>query len=69
MMWLKRTVNVLYTLSTSDVLCEGISLVCVYSFLWHVPCNISLLQPFPPAKAIFAGIAILLSVSTLHEVT
>ena len=69
MMWLKRTVNVLYTLSTSDVVCEGISLVCVYSFLWHVPCNISLLQPFPPAKAIFAGIAILLGVSTLHEVT
>ena len=27
MMWLKRTVNVLYTLSTSDVVCEGISLV------------------------------------------
>jgi hypothetical protein len=69
MMWLKRTVNVLYTLSTSDVVCGGISLVCVYSFLWHVPCNISLLQPFPPAKAIFAGIAILLGVSTLHEVT
>ena len=68
MMWLKRTVNVLYTLSTSDVVCEGISLVCVYSFLWRVvPCNISLLQPFPPAKAIFAGIAMLLGVSALHE--
>ncbi|KAH9993402.1 hypothetical protein BJV77DRAFT_1067265 [Russula vinacea] len=42
MTWLKRTVNVLYTLSTSDVLREDISL------------------PFPPAKTIFAGLAILL---------
>ncbi|KAF8486772.1 hypothetical protein DFH94DRAFT_166 [Russula ochroleuca] len=42
MTWLKRTVNVLYTLSTSGVLGEGIGL------------------PFPPAKAIFAGFAILL---------
>ncbi|KAF8467022.1 hypothetical protein DFH94DRAFT_848347 [Russula ochroleuca] len=42
MTWLKRTVNVLYTLSTSDVLCESVSL------------------PFPPAKALFAGIAVLL---------
>ena len=39
MTWLKRTVNVLYTLSTSDVLCEGISLVCVFSFLWHASRN------------------------------
>jgi hypothetical protein len=37
--WLKRTVNVLYTLSTSGVLGEGIGLVCFYSFLWHAPCN------------------------------
>ena len=29
MTWLKRTVNVLYTLSTSGVLGEGIGLVCV----------------------------------------
>ena len=33
MTWLKRTVNALYTLSTSGVLGEGIGLVCVYSFL------------------------------------
>jgi hypothetical protein len=32
MKWLKRTVNVLYTLSTSGVLGEGIGLVCLYSF-------------------------------------
>jgi hypothetical protein len=38
MTWLRRTVSVLYTLSTSDVLCEGISLVCVYSF-WHASRN------------------------------
>ncbi|KAF8461648.1 hypothetical protein DFH94DRAFT_848349 [Russula ochroleuca] len=40
--WLKRTVNVLYNLSVSEMLCEGASL------------------PFPPAKALFAGIAVLL---------
>jgi hypothetical protein len=39
MTWLKRTVEVMYTLSTSGVLGEGIGLVCVYSFLWHAPCN------------------------------
>jgi hypothetical protein len=31
MMWLKRTVNVVYTLSTSGVLGGAISLVCVHS--------------------------------------
>ncbi|KAH8994000.1 hypothetical protein EDB92DRAFT_1852164 [Lactarius akahatsu] len=41
--WLKRTVHVLHTLSTSSVLGEGVGL------------------PFPPAKAIFAGIGILLA--------
>lgn len=41
--WLKRTVHVLHTLSTSSVLSEGVGL------------------PFPPAKAIFAGIGILLA--------
>ena len=69
MTWLKRTVNVLYTLSISDVLCEGVSLVCVHSFHWHAPCNIDFLQPFPPAKAVFAGIAVLLGVRALHWVT
>ncbi|KAH9083702.1 hypothetical protein EDB83DRAFT_38370 [Lactarius deliciosus] len=41
--WLKRTVHVLHTLSTSSVLGEGVGL------------------PFPPTKAIFAGIGILLA--------
>jgi hypothetical protein len=43
MTWLKRTVNVLYALSTSGVLGEGIGLVCVYSFHWHAPRNLSFL--------------------------
>ena len=33
MTWLKRTVNVLYSLSTSGLLGEGIGLVCVFSLL------------------------------------
>jgi hypothetical protein len=40
MKWLKRTINVLYTLSTSAVLSEGIGLVCVYLFYGHAPHNI-----------------------------
>ncbi|KAI0000815.1 hypothetical protein BJV74DRAFT_115934 [Russula compacta] len=43
MTWLKRTIHVLYTLSTSGILGGAIGL------------------PFPPANAIFAGIAVLLS--------
>jgi hypothetical protein len=62
---LKRTVNILYALSTSGVLGEGIGLVCVYSFLLYARRNPYFLQPFPPAKAIFAGIAILLGVCIL----
>jgi hypothetical protein len=67
MIWLKRTVDVLHTLSTSGVLGEGIGLVCKYSFhltrMHHR--NTLSLQPFPPAKAIFAGIGILLGVCVL----
>ncbi|KAH9957784.1 hypothetical protein BC827DRAFT_1157101 [Russula dissimulans] len=43
MMWIKRIVHVLHSLSTSGVLGEGVGLA------------------FPPAKAVFAGIAVLLS--------
>jgi hypothetical protein len=32
MRWLRRTVNVLYPLSTCGVLGEAVGLVCVYSF-------------------------------------
>jgi hypothetical protein len=67
MTWLKQTVNVLEGLSTSSVLGEGIGLVCIYSF--HLTGmhrrNTVFLQPFPPAKAIFAGISILLGVCVL----
>jgi hypothetical protein len=59
----KSSVDVLYTLSISTVLGEGIGLVCPRSFI-GVPFLITILQQFPPAKAIFAGIAILLAVST-----
>ena len=61
-MWLQRAVAVLYTLSTSGVLGEGIGLVRVDSFHWHAPRNTFFLQPFPPVKAIFAGIALLLAI-------
>src|ERR1700679_4228519 len=67
MTWLKQTVNVLDSLSTSGVLGEGIGLVCIYSLhlarMHH--CNTLSLQPFPPAKTIFAGISILLGVCVL----
>jgi hypothetical protein len=67
MIWLKRTVDVLHTISTSGVLSEGIGLVCIYSFhltrMHHR--NTLSLQPFPPAKAIFAGIGILLGVCAI----
>ena len=33
----------------------------------HAVCNTFFLQPFPPAKTVFAGIAILLSVCVLRE--
>ena len=65
MRWLKKTVDVLHGLSTSDVINEGVGLlVCIYSFhltrMSHR--NTVSLQPFPPAKTIFAGISILLEV-------
>ena len=67
MTWLKQTVNVLHGLSTSDVLGEAVGLVCIYSF--HLTRthrrNTLFLQPFPPAKVIFAGIGILLGVCVL----
>jgi hypothetical protein len=38
MTWLKRTVNVLWALSTSDVLAEGVGLVCVHSTFRYAHC-------------------------------
>ena len=57
----KCSVDVLYVLSNSTVLGEGIGLVRLKVII-RVLFLIIILQPFPPAKAIFAGIAILLSV-------
>ena len=60
---IKSSVDVLYTLSNSTVLGQSISLVCRIMFkIVHPFLIASNLQPFPPANAIFAGIAILLSV-------
>ena len=71
MTWLKRTVDVLHGLSTNGVFGEAIGLVCIYSF--HLTRkhrrNTLFLQPFPPAKAIFAGIGILLGVCVLLGLT
>ena len=64
--WLKRTVHVLHTLSTSTALGEGVGLVrwklsTLNCYLYA--CFLAFfMQPFPPAKAIFAGIGILLAV-------
>lgn len=57
----KCSVDVLYILSISTVLGEGVGLVRPNSHR-HDLLLIVVPQPFPPAKAIFAGIAILLAV-------
>src|ERR1700761_3779171 len=59
--WLKRTIHVLHTLSTSSVLGAGVGLVRYKLFALTCPSQDYLLtrltriQPFPPANAIFAG--------------
>ena len=63
---LKSSVDVLYTLSSSTVLGQGVSLVCPNHLLEYF-LLITIIQPFPPANAIFAGIAILLSVRPLFD--
>ena len=70
MTWLKRTVNILHSLSTSDVISGAISSVCVNSSRhWRTLTrrDTFFLQPLPPVKAIFVGIAVLLSVRVLPE--
>ena len=51
MTWLKGTVNVVYTLSTSGVLGGAISLVCVHSS-WRTPAprNNFFFSAFPPSE-------------------
>ena len=60
--WLDPTVKVLYTLS--ETLGEGVSLVCRDIKVSEIYILI-ILQVFSPAKAIFAGIGVLLSVCIL----
>jgi hypothetical protein len=62
MIWLKRTVKVLYTLSTSSVLGGAIGLVRVHSSWLTLAQHGTFFQPFPPVNAIFAGISVLLGV-------
>jgi hypothetical protein len=54
MTWLKGTVNVVYTLSTSGVLGGAISLVCIHSS-WRTlaPCNNFFSSAFPPSECDF----------------
>jgi hypothetical protein len=65
--WLDPTVKVLHTLS--ETLGEGVSLVCpVMSKVSEICILIVVLQVFSPAKAIFAGIGVLLSVCILLNI-
>lgn len=59
---LKTVVSVLYTLSENFALGDTIGLVRQRRHRVDVPNLILYSQPFPPAKAIFAGLAILLAV-------
>lgn len=69
---LKSTVDIVFELSTCGVFGEGIGLV---GHINSIRCNVYVqlshffLQMFPPAKAIFTGVGILLAVrvSFLHE--
>ena len=61
--WLDPTVKVLYTFS--ETLGEGINLVCSVMSICPRSAFSYFLQVFSPAKAIFVGIGILLSVCIL----
>lgn len=58
--WFKSIAKVLHALSTNEVLSEGASSVCSATFVIIILNSIP--KVFPPAKAIFSGIDILLSV-------
>jgi hypothetical protein len=59
---LKSSVDVLCAPSISSALNEAIGLVVRRKAFIDLPCSSWLLQPFPPAMAIFAGFGILLAV-------
>ena len=58
--WFKSIVKVLHALSTNEVLSEGASSVCSTILVLIISDLIP--KVFPPAKAVFSGIGILLSV-------
>jgi hypothetical protein len=63
--WVTPTVNVLY--SFSGTIGQGVGLVNIKRVRRGEFCpNVFILQAFPPASVIFAGIGVLLSVSVLH---
>ena len=60
---LERLINVICSPFFTTVLDKGIGLlVCPKSIYWCTLLSIVIAQPFPPAKAILAGIRILLAV-------
>ena len=64
---IKRTIHVLHSLSTNQILVSGVSLVCGFHCSAGILLNdhYDFLKAFPPANVVFAGIAILLSVRFL----
>jgi hypothetical protein len=62
---LKGAVQVLYTLSTTTVLGEGIGIVCPKSLMSYLVSK-DIRQPLPPSKAVFAAFGILLGVRLFH---
>jgi hypothetical protein len=64
---LNCSVDVLYTLSTT-ILGEGIGLVSPNTFISVLCFQIVILQAFPPANAIFTGIAVLLAVCSFPQI-
>jgi hypothetical protein len=67
MKWIKRTVHILHSLSTNHIVVSGVSSVCGQLCSASILCidHETFLKTFPPAKAVFVGIAILLSVCFL----
>ena len=62
--WLDTTVNILYALSKP--LGEGVGMVCLIRRTWSDICTLMLIrQVFSPAKVVFAGVGVLLSVCIL----
>jgi hypothetical protein len=61
--WLDPTVNVLFALSAT--LGEGVGLVCLITWTCLISAPSFIRQVFSPAKVVFAGVGVLLSVRIL----